>query len=768
MAIFNKGFSDYDDYEKDINDQQVADADTGTIGPVFPYKKGIRFLKSSPSYKKYYNNINDNDRSEGMLVPSLSMQRPNITPYIHTETKNVSFIKMQHLLERLGIENNSFFLVLYDRRLLNIDPYDQNLTMEQQLMVAQECKNNYWYFIREIARIPVPGAKLGIGGGVPYELNRGNLAMSFCLLNNYKFWVEIPRQMGKTFGMAAWYLWLQNFGTTASEFLYMNKSHDDAKNNLRRTKDIRDLIPEYLQFIKVTEEKGEKIIDNPDNIESIENKLTHNRIVTKPSATSKDRANNIGRGMTQPNQWFDEFAWLPWNIDIFDAATPANSKASEEAGKHGKPYGQAITTTPGDLESDCGKDAYAMQVDCAKFSEILYDWSPKKRAKYIQKNSRNNFLFIRFHWYQLGKDKDWFNNIVRESGFRWIKIRREYLLEWINASSKCIFEQDEIMELRNNVKQPISQAIFGYYALDVYEMPDPNFKSIISIDVATGVAKDSSSITIINSRTFMPIAHFNSAAIDITELTKFIIEIATKFCPNCVIIPEANGPGAGLISNLKHSPVRRNLYFEYRKPGNQTDDKYKDGFIQVDSKNKVSYGVTNTEIVRNEIIELLYILVKKHKKKFIIDKIVSEVSTLIQTKSGKVEHDSNCHDDSIFSWLIGMWALIYGKNIQRFGVFKFELNEADPEELKKRAEEAKRKHAEFMQFESIVSNTDPIEQESSESYKLMQENQKKDMKEYFKETEKERQQYKDEEDPNSPINSQQYNFDAAFFNMLNK
>lgn len=767
MAIFNKGFDDYKDYEDDLEQQDEYNDKTGTDDQfVSPYKKGIRFLKSSPLYNKYYDNQNE---SGGMLVPSLSVQRPNNAPYIHVETKNISFIKMQDLLERLGIENNSFFLALYDRRLINIDPYDPNLTMEQMLMVAQECKNNYWYFIREVVRIPAPGSRLGIGGGVPYELNRGNLAMSFCLLNNYKFWEELPRQMGKTFGMAAWYLWLENFGTTASEFLYMNKSHDDAKNNLKRTKDIRDLLPEYLQFKKYTDELTEKIADNPDNVESIENRLTGNKIVTKPSATSKERANNIGRGMTQPSQWYDEFAWLPWNIEIFDAATPANSKASEEAAKHNKPYGQAITTTPGDLESECGRKAYEMQNQCARFSEILYDWSPKKREKYIRKNSKNNFLFIRFHWYQLGKDKEWFDEQVRSLGYRWITIRREILLEWINASSKCIFDQDEIMELRNNVKQPINEVIFGYYSLDVYEMPDHNFKSIVSIDVATGASRDSSAITVINSRTFMPIAHFNSSAIDITELTKLVIDIATKFCPNCVIVPERNGAGEGLISNLKHSLVRHKLYFEYKKSGSPNDDKYKDGFIQESTKNTVSYGVWNSDITRNEIVELLYILVRKHKKKFIIDKIVSEVSTLIQTKSGKIEHDSGCHDDSIFSWLIGMWVLIYGKNLHHFGIFKFELNDADPEELKKRAEEAKKKHEDFMKLERIINNLEPTDDNGNGiTNEILQQPPKKDMKEFFKEMERERQEYQNQDNFNQQQDYKPYTFDSEFFNMLNK
>lgn len=759
MAIFNRGIDAYKDYDSDVNH-----SDNNLPTPIKNSSNGIRYLKSSPTYSKYYGD--KNSASEGMLVPSLRTQRPNMTPYIHAETSNISFLKMHDLLERLGIENNAFFLALYDRRLLDVDPYDPGLTMEEKLMVAHECKNNFWYFAREVVRIPSAGSKLGIGGGVPYELNRGNLAISFCFLNNYKFWAELPRQTGKTFALVIIYLWLHNFGTTSSEFLFMNKSHPDSKNNLKRVKDVRELIPEYLQFIKVTSDDG-RTTENPNNIEYIENRLTKNKIVTKPSASSKDAANNLGRGMTQPSQWFDEFAWLDWNITIFDAATPANSKASEEAGKNGKPYGQAITTTPGDLESACGKEAHAMQQQCARFSEILYDWTPNKRDKYIKKNSRNNFLFIRFHWYQLGRDKRWFDEQVRSLGFRWVTIRREVLLEWINASSNSIFDQEEIMELRECVREPIQEIRFlDYYILDVYDTPDHNFKSIVSVDVATGVSEDSSAITVINSRTFMPIAHFNSNAIDITELTKLIIEIATKFCPNCVIAPERNGAGEGLISNLRHSPVKNKLYFEYKKTGSSNDVRLKGGFTQQDPKNKISYGVWNDGITRNEIIELLYILVKKHKKKFVIDKIVSEVSTLIQ-KNGKVDHDVGCHDDSIFSWLIGMWVLIYGKNLNNFGIFKFELDDVDPEELRRRSEEAKANHESFMQLE-YIDNLENIE--DNLSYQIIKTaSQKKDMKDYYKELENERRKLQNEGNTVEPNNSfNQFTFDSEFFNMMNE
>ena len=57
---------------------------------------------------------------------------------------------------------------------------------------------------------------------------------------------------------------------------------------------------------------------------------------------------NIMRGCTQPCQWYDEFAFLKYNDIIFASATPANSQASLEAKRNGKPYHICISTTPGD------------------------------------------------------------------------------------------------------------------------------------------------------------------------------------------------------------------------------------------------------------------------------------------------------------------------------------------------------------------------------------------------------------------------------------
>lgn len=102
-------------------------------------------------------------------------------------TKNDSFIELAYTLKKEGIKNYDFFLVLFDEDLAGIDPYDENLSDVLKLKVQRECINNYWYYIREIVRIPEAG------GYTFYRINKLNLALSFCMDLNLNSFIEGPK-----------------------------------------------------------------------------------------------------------------------------------------------------------------------------------------------------------------------------------------------------------------------------------------------------------------------------------------------------------------------------------------------------------------------------------------------------------------------------------------------------------------------------------------------------------------------------------------------
>lgn len=236
--------------------------------------------------------------------------------YYDMGTSNKSFLQLASDLKALGVKNCFFMLEIFDYSLVNVDPHacdeqgHTTLTKDQISRVITECKRNPWYFLREVVRVPDSGSS----AGVPYKANRGNIAQAYCILHNLDSWLCLPRQQGKTMSALALETWIYNYGTSSSTFIYINKDGDGAKENLRRTGAIIELLPEYMRFVSIMEEDG-KITKAKKNATEYGHPITGNKIITKPKATSYDAALSIARGLTSPLQHFDEPEFTPY-IDV--------------------------------------------------------------------------------------------------------------------------------------------------------------------------------------------------------------------------------------------------------------------------------------------------------------------------------------------------------------------------------------------------------------------------------------------------------------------
>jgi len=461
--------------------------------------------------------------------------------YIHKETTNQSFLDMHHYLKAIGVQNNDFFLALLDAGLAGVDPRDPNLSPHMKARILMECKNNYWYFLREICRIPEQGSN--VNAGARYKLHRGNLAMNFLFMLNFNQFVEMPRQHGKTIAALVRYLWVYNFGTSNSEIMFMHKDHNGSKNNLKTLKNLRDALPSYLQMSSLTGADGKKL-KVPNTVVTIQHPYNNNKINTYPSARSKESADNLGRGATIPLQYYDEFAFMPYNNIVYKAAIPAFSTASENAKRNGAPYGILLTTTPGDLTNDSGIFAYEIRNSGIKWNERYYDLSYKELIDLRNSNKNSTFFLVSYTYQQLGSGQDYFKKMVLEMVNDWPKIRREVMLEWSEVTDDCPFNREDLDIIKQHVKEPIRTLFFGQfkqYQFQIYEDLDTNYPPIIGVDVAGATWKDSSCITVIDSRTTRVTATLNCNYMPADDLAQVLYELVTKYLPNGIINIERNG-----------------------------------------------------------------------------------------------------------------------------------------------------------------------------------------------------------------------------------
>lgn len=612
------------------------------------------------------------------------VNQQRLTAYYHMSTTNQSFLDMHYYLKQTGRQNNKFFLVIYDPDLIGVDPRDPNLNTLMKKKILRECIINFWYFIREVVRIPDQGG--AVGGGARYKLHRGNLALNFGFLLNWNMFVEFPRQHGKTISAVVWYLWVFNFGTTNSEMMFMNKKHDDSKMNLRRLKDIRDTLPSYIQMKEMMGPDG-KVKKASNNVESTTNIINNNKITTKAGARNSAGANGLGRGCTMPIHWYDEYAFILYNDVIYSAATPAFKTASMNAKKNNAPYGILITTTPGDMTTNEGIEAYNTKEAATPFNEAFYDYSFDKLEEVKNSNTSSSFFYIRYTYQQLGSSEQYFKEMVIDLKKNWVAIRREVLLEWSKSSSNSPFRQQDLDEVERLVmKEPIQQVALcnGLYFLNIYKPMDASmafrYPPIMGVDVSGGYQKDSSTITIIDSRTTEVVADFNCNYISTNDLAKVIYELVVKYMPNCIVNVERNGGfGASVLSVLAKSKIKKNLYFEIKDK--VIEERFNGTKPVRKTVQKKCFGFDETRDSRQLLMEILKERMEKHKAKFISPIIFDELTTLEVKRNGRIEHADNAHDDQIFSYLLALYVWYEGKNLmQNFGLDKGTLYTDDADE----------------------------------------------------------------------------------------
>ena len=580
-----------------------------------------------------------------------------VTVFYQMNTKNKSFLEMHYYLKARGIKNNKFHLLLYDRDLANVDPYDLNLPTYMKQKIFLECQRNFWYYVREVVRVQSQG-----GPYVMYKLDRGNLALNFCFTLNLNIYEEQPRQTGKTVGTNVWFSWVYNFGSRNANMIFLNTKHDDAKRNLYDLKNIIKALPSYLRFDQAFGIDGKKL-KATNTVQYLQHKINFNKIEALPMARNRTSAISLLRGRTVTNCWIDESAFFQYLEESLQNGMPALTTAFRNCKQNGAPHGLCLTSTPGFLTTEEGQYMFDLKNKMTPFSELWYDFSLQKLTETLNANEKSIFVYIKTTYQQLGLSEDWLKERIKEQNQKWTDIRREYLLEWATSSENCPFTQDELKNVERFVRNPIKQVYISNFLFNIYSEISPKDKTLIGVDVAAGYSKDSSAISVTDSATTKLVADFNCNYINPVDLGNVIYTLVLNYLPNSLVTIERNGVGTGTLAQLMKSRIRNNLYYEIKE--RVIEERL--GFGTKSNKRKQVtkvYGVDNSKEVRERLMDLLTDRVRDHYDKFVSPQLLEELKNLEIKKTGRIDHSANSHDDGIFSYLYSIYPLYYGKNVR--------------------------------------------------------------------------------------------------------
>lgn len=601
---------------------------------------------------------------------------PGTNYYYDLGTNNTSFLRCASDLRRQGVKNSAFMLTLFDPELAGVDAYQENMSPIMAMKISTECMRNPWYFLREVSHIPQEG-----GSPVPFRLNRALCAVIWLFLNGIDAYITISRQIGKTVSILSMILWAFLFGTNNSEMMFACIDQTGANDNLRKLRDQRDALPEYLRNEIGYEEleSGEvKISKGTNNAQKITCPATKNSIVTKGRANNKDRAMRMGRGSSQPIQYFDEVEFIEYIDEILRAAGPAFVTSSKNARKNGAIYGRLFSSTPGDLDSKAGKDASSVLSKTYTWTEAFYDMDINDVKSSIAHSSYNGIVYVEYPYQVLVDDPDeYWKSQCRVIGNS-VAIKREILLKRIHGSSNSPYDPEDI-EAIVDLQKPVLSSFFikKIHKFDLYEKLDKRKVYFVGIDPSKGYGTDSTSIIIFDPQTLKVVGLFNSAHISPTDLKHVLLTLIHKYIPMGILIPERN-IAEGLISDIINEPqymyLKSRLYFDGGDLFKAQEKLTEQGFIKREAELRRQYGVPTTNKTRPEMFRLLEYFVVNHKDSFVAKEIITELSKLV-IKNNKIQADVGEHDDNIMALNMCLMVYYHGKNLIQYGFKKGALPE---------------------------------------------------------------------------------------------
>lgn len=601
-------------------------------------------------------------------------------------TTNESFLQTAAELKTLGIKNWYFMLEVKYPQLgvQDINPYDPNISREDQGKIHIESKSNLWFWLREVARIPAQGAPQPFRVG----LTRASCAASWCYLHNIDFMLCQPRQTWKTtiVLLLITYAFIYELKNVTIPFMHLKEA--DTLRNAEMLRDYITTLPPYMNpWYGRKQLPGLKSLKYDEHGTSI-------KILS--SADSEVKAKDKMRGMTLFVGMIDEWEYLNYISNVIAGAAPAMKSGRDIAEKTGGRACMMLLSTPGDLETQTGKEAQHMIDATPPFSEEFYDFTPEEIKAHFDGVEREGedgtkdqitMLYIEFNYLQLRKDERWrqaqYNAAVQTN--KLAEYRRGILLDRFRGGDAVLFDQKDIDYISEHVKG-WSYDIFLRKKFHMYcykhdiKTPDLtsatpyfdiNIPYLIGIDVAAGGNGDNTAICVVHPYTLEVVAEFQSPYCGLIDLMRVITDLA-RIIPKGVFCVETNSVGKAIVDFVQETGLEHRFYYDPKMDLAKNAIEVRDPIdeAKAKAKKKQYIGTYVTPTIRNNMMDLLKRHVKDYKHLLITKQLSRDILNLVKGKNGKIQAADGEHDDMVMAYLHTLYVLYYGNDISRFGIDK--------------------------------------------------------------------------------------------------
>lgn len=599
------------------------------------------------------------------------------TAIIDLQTPNRSFVRIAQLYKSMGVKNHAFPLALIQPELQGVDPHSPNLSQEQKVLIALECRYNPWYYFREVVRLPPQAGPKP----VVFQANRGNMALFWSFFNHIDCANVQPRQTGKSASTDTLMDWLLYIGASNTSITMITKDNDLRKKNVERLKGIRDYLPRYLVSIQP---------DDADNQVELTCNLLGNDYKTGVAQNSEAAANKVGRGLTSPVLHSDEGPFTSF-IDItLPAALAAGTAARDEAKQTGNPYGSIFTTTAGKKDSRDGAFMYDMIHSGAPWTEAFLDAHDQKELEEMVRlngSGRKPLINITMSHRQLGKSDEWLYEAIANTRGSAEQAERDFLNVWTAGSLSSPLSVALNEAIRNSEMDVLFSEISPERYILRWFVPEDEILDrmaqghyVIGLDTSEAVGRDTIALEMVDIRDLSVVAAGTYNETNLIRFSSYLTNLLYKYQRTTLVI-EKKSTGQMIIDYLLLKlpgmgidPFKR-LFNRIVDEARENEQSFRELNLRLEVRPESFYdqrkgklGFVTTADNRN----LLYTTVLQNAAKKaaggVHDKTLASEITGLVVKNGRIDHTTSGHDDHAIAWLLAHWFITHARNLHYYGI----------------------------------------------------------------------------------------------------
>lgn len=598
-------------------------------------------------------------------------------------TENESFLRLAYTHRTLGSKNWYMVLALYRPELSGVDAryhfnqedgYRDTRSTDTKTQIDRECAENVWYWLREVALVPQEGDDPSF-----FLINRGTFALVWSFFNNIDFALLMIRQQGKSVVLYMLMLYLATYGRNLTQILITKDGglRDETMVRMRRA---RAVLPTWTYVLSNDAENDYKFTYNTRN----------NKILTVIPPTDKKAANNRGRGNTGGIFGSDETAFTKYIEIMLPAALAAGTKVRQNSERAGLPYGNMFVTTPGMLDTPEGAYTFNMFTGGVYWDENFLNFDSREElhaAINVAAGGDRTLIHGPFTHRQLGMTDLELYHAMRNAGGDRLQKLRDFGLQWTAGNASSPFTTEQLEQIKAGVKRPDHIEIYkNNYTLKWFypkqELAERmKVKHIIGLDTSDAVGRDAIQFLMLNSETLEVAAISTVKESNLHIYTMWLFEVMAKW-EETILVPERKSSAPTMIDTLTVAMINaginpcKRIFNRITQDNEKTEDKYKDYAYNVSqfrdprfmNKYRATFGFNTTASTRRDLYgDVLTYAMELGINALNATELIDELLTL-QIKNGRVDHADGGHDDSVIAWMLACWFILYGKNLDFYGL----------------------------------------------------------------------------------------------------